>query len=152
MEHPKLEFAFELRVQGSPLPEIGPAAKGIRRVVSITGGSFEGPKIKGTVIPGGYDWQLFRNDGVIEIEARYVLQADEGALITIVDTGLRHAPENVMKLLIAGEDVDPSLYYFRSVPVFETSGPKHDWLTKNIFIAKGTRKPTLVTIEVWKVL
>jgi hypothetical protein len=152
MEPPKLEFAFELKIQVSPLPEVGKTAKGTRKIISITGGSFEGPQIKGTIVPGGYDWQLIRNDGVIEIEARYVLQTTEGAMITIVNTGLRHAPEDVMRRLVAGEDVDPSLYYFRCIPIFETNEQKHDWLTKNIFIANGIRKPTLVIIQVWKVL
>lgn len=152
MEQPRLEFAFELEIQVSPLPEVGKTTKGTRKIISITGGSFEGPKIKGTIIPGGYDWQLIRNDGVIEIEARYVLQTEEGFMITIVNTGLRHAPEHVMQRLVAGEDVDPSLYYFRCVPIFETSETKYEWLTKNIFIANGIRKSSLVIIEVWKVL
>ena len=152
MQQPQLEFAFELKVQASPLPEIGMTAKGIRRIISITGGSFEGPQIKGTIIPGGYDWQLLRNDGVIEIEARYVLQADDSSLITIVNTGLRHAPENIMQKLGNGEEVDPALYYFRSIPVFETSEPKYNWLTKNIFVANGIRKSAAVIIQVWKVM
>ena len=152
MQPPKLEFAFELRVQASPLPEIVTVANGTRRVISITGGSFEGPQIKGTIVPGGYDWQLLRNDGVIEIDARYVLQADEGSLITIINTGLRHAPGDVMQRLDKKEDVDPSLYYFRSTFQFETSELQYDWLTKNIFIANGMRNPTHVIIQVWKVL
>jgi hypothetical protein len=152
MEHPKLEFAFELKVEVSPLPEIGMTAKGVRKVISITGGSFEGPHIKGTIIPGGYDWQLLRNDDVTEIEAHYVLQTNDGATITISNTGLRHGPENIMQRLKESEDIDPSLYYFRSIPVFETSEPRYDWLSKNIFIANGIRKPSCVIIQVWKVL
>lgn len=152
MDHPKLEFAFELNVQVSLLPEVGMTGKGIRKIISITGGSFEGPQIKGTIIPGGYDWQLVRNDVVTEIEARYLLQTDDGNMITIVNTGFRHAPKEVMRRLGNGEEVDPALYYFRSVPVFETGEPKYDWLTKNVFIANGIRKPATVIIQVWKVL
>ena len=152
MEHPKLEFAFELRIEVAPLPQVGMTSKGTRKIISITGGSFEGPGIKGTIVPGGYDWQLVRTDGIIEIEARYVLQTDEGAMITIVNTGLRHGAENVMQQLAAGENVDPSLYYFRCTPVFETSETKYNWLNKNIFIANGIRKPNVVVMEVWKVL
>ena len=152
MECPQLEFAFELKIEVAPLPEVGITGKGTRKIISIIGGSFEGPHIKGTIIPGGYDWQLVRNDGVIEIDARYILKTSEGAMITIVNTGLRHGPENVLQQLAAGANVDPSLYYFRTIPVFETSEPKHNWLTKNIFIANGIRKPELVIIEVWKVV
>jgi hypothetical protein len=152
MEQPKLEFAFELNIQVSLQPEVGTTGKGTRKIISITGGSFEGPQIKGSILPGGYDWQLVRNDGVIEIDARYVLQTDDGNMITIVNTGLRHAPQEILQRLGKGEEVDPSLYYFRSIPVLETSAPKYDWLTKHIFIANGIRKPASVIIQVWKVL
>ena len=124
MQQPQLVFAFELRVQASVIPEVGKIGKGIRKMVGLNGGTFEGPQIKGTIVPGGYDWQLIRNDGVVEIDARYVLQTDDGAMITIVNTGIRHASPDVMHQLAKGEEVDPSLYYFRSVPVFETSEPK----------------------------
>lgn len=152
MEAPKLEFAFEINVQAKPLPEMGMKPKGVCKIINITGGSFEGPDIKGKVLPGGYDWQLVRNDGVIEIDARYLLQTEEGALITIVDSGLRHAPEAVMRQLTAGEEVDSSLYYFRSTPVFDTSDSRYEWLTRNVFVARGIRSVTGVSIEVWKVL
>lgn len=152
MEQPKSEFAFELKVQISQPQEVGMTAKGIRKVVPITGGNFEGPEIKGTVIPGGYDWQLFRQDSVAEIEARYLLKTDDDVLITIVNKGLRHGPADIMQRLAKGEAVDPSLYYFRSIPFFEISEMKYNWLTKNMFIASGIREPELVIIHVWKIL
>jgi len=153
MEQPKLEFAFEIRVDVSEgIRELGATPKGVRKIIPLCGGTFEGPSIKGTILPGGYDWQLIRSDGVAEIEARYVLKTDEDALITIVNTGLRHAPATIMERMARGEALDPSLYYFRSVPLFETSEPKYDWLSKNIFIANGIRKPDEVIIQVWKVL
>ena len=127
-------------------------AKGIRRIVPITGGSFEGPDIIGNVVSGGYDWQLVRSDGVIEIEARYMLQTSEGDLITVVNTGLRHGPPEVMQRLASGDEVDPSEYYFRSVSQFETSNPKYAWLTQSVFIANGIRKPNRVFIDVWRVM
>lgn len=152
MDHPQLEFVFELRVEASSLPEIGKTPKGTRKLIAINGGSFEGPLINGKVIPGGYDWQLLRNDEVTEIEARYVLQTDDGAMITIINSGLRHGPAHVMQQLAQGQEVDPAQYYFRSIPYFETSEKKYDWLNKNIFVANGIRKPALVVIQVWKIL
>lgn len=154
MEKPRLEFSFEIRVDVAPgsMQELGMTTKGIRRIIPILGGTFEGPLIKGTILPGGYDWQLIRSDGVAEIEARYVLQTDDGMLITIVNTGLRRGPAEVMERLAKGEEADPSLYYFRSIPVFETSDAKYAWVTKNIFLANGIRKPAQVLIQVWKVL
>ena len=152
MEIPQLEFAFELKIHVARPEEVGVTAKGTRKIVAITGGSFEGPDIKGVIVPGGYDWQLIRTDGVAEIDARYVLKTDDGALITIVNKGLRHGPADVMQRLAKGEVVDPSLYYFRSVVSFETGEKKYDWLTKNMFMATGSREPQLVIIRVWKIL
>ena len=153
MQVPNLEFAFEIKVEVTgKMQEVGKTAKGMRRIIPIIGGTFEGPAIKGEVVPGGYDWQLVRSDGVAEIEARYVLKTEDGALITIINTGLRHGAPEVMERLAKGEEVMPSEYYFRSIPYFETSEPKYEWLTKHIFIATGIRKPTQVLIQVWKVL
>jgi hypothetical protein len=76
MEQPNLEFAFEIKVKVEDVRELVVTPKGIRKIVPITGGSFEGPAIKGSILPGGYDWQLLRSDGVAEIEARYVLRTE----------------------------------------------------------------------------
>jgi len=151
---PKLEFAFEIRINVEPGKgfEAGATSKGVRRVIPITGGSFEGPDIKGTIIAGGYDFQLLRNDNVIEIDARYVLQTNDGALITIVNRGLRHASKEVMQQMASGVEVSPLLYYFRSVPEFETGNEKYDWLNRSVFVANGIRKPAEVIISVFRVL
>ena len=154
MKPPGIEFAFEINVQvtAGKIQEVGETGKGIRRVVPITGGSFEGPGISGQIVPGGYDWQLLRSDGVSEIDARYLLLAEDGTLITIENKGLRHGPAEIMERIARGEEVNEGDYYFRSVPVFETSNKKYEWLTKNIFIATGIRKPDKVLISVWKVI
>jgi hypothetical protein len=154
MQAPQLEFAFEIKIEveaGKGL-EAGDTPKGLRKMIPITGGSFEGPGIEGAVIPGGYDFQLLRSDNVMEINARYVLQTDDGALITIVNRGLRHANVEVMQQMANGVEVSPSLYYFRSVPQFETGSKKYDWLNKSVFIANGIRKPAEVIISVFKIL
>jgi hypothetical protein len=151
---PQLEFAFELKIKVEPghTFEAGATAKGLRRMIQITGGSFEGPNIKGTVIPGGYDFQLMRDDNVLEIDARYVLQTDDGAFIMIVNRGLRYATAAVMRQMASGTEVSPSLYYFRSVPMFETGSEKYSWLNTSVFIAQGIRKPAEVIISVFKIL
>ncbi|MFD0751842.1 DUF3237 domain-containing protein [Mucilaginibacter calamicampi] len=150
---PLLEFCFRISVDVTAgIQEVGTTAKGIRKIVPITGGSFEGPNIKGKVVAGGYDWQLLRSDEVVEIEARYMLQTDDGDLITITNAGLRHGPREVMQRLAKGEEVDVSEYYFRSIPVFETGNPEYAWLTRSVFIATGTRKPKQVLIDVWRIV
>ncbi len=151
---PGLQFAFEIKinVDAGKSQVVGATGKGMRRAIPILGGTFEGQDIKGSVLPGGYDWQLLRTDGVTEIDARYLLQTDDGVLVTITNKGLRHGAADVMQKLANGEDVVPDQYYFRTSPVFETGDSRYYWLTNNIFIANGIRKPALVMIQVWKVL
>jgi len=151
---PELQFVFEIKinVDAGKLLAVGETGKGLRRAIAILGDTFEGPDIKDIVLPGGYDWQLLRADGVAEIDARYVLRTDDGVLITIINKGLRHVAENIMQKLANGEEVGPNQYYFRTTPVFETGDSRFHWLTNNIFIANGIRQPAQVMIQVWKVL
>ena len=139
---PDLQFVFELRidVEAGKMLEVGATGKGLRRVIPILAGDFEGPAIKGIVLPGGYDWQLLRADGVAEIDARYLLQTDDCVLITIINQGLRHGATDIMQKLSNGEEVGSDQYYFRTAPVFESSDSRYDWLTKSIFIANGYSK------------
>jgi hypothetical protein len=130
---------------------VGPSVIGERRIINITGGSFSGPRLSGTIIPGGADWQVIRPDGITEVEARYTLQTNDGALIYVVNRGLRHGPEDVIKRLAAGEQVDPSLYYFRTTPVFETGSPEYRWLNRVVAVAVGERQAAEVIITVYEV-
>jgi hypothetical protein len=148
---PKLSYALTLRVQvGAPV-ELGDVARGRRRIIPILGGTFEGPALRGTVLPGGADWQIVRGDGFAELDTRYMLQTDSGKLIYIQNAGMRHAPPDITKRLLAGEPVDPQQVYFKTVPTFETSAPELQWLTRSIFVATGERHPSEVVIRVWKV-
>jgi hypothetical protein len=148
---PRLEFAFEVRAEVANPTVVGPLPTGTRRIIDILGGTFQGPKLKGKLLPGGADWQLIRDDGFTEIDARYTLQTDTGHLIYVSNVGIRHAPPEVMKRLNAGEKVDPSLIYFRAVPKFETAAPELQWLMRSIFIATGERYPNGVLIRFWRV-
>ena len=148
---PRLTLAFELRATVGPPLELGDVASGRRRIVPITGGTFEGPGIKGKVMPGGADWQIIRADGFSELDTRYTLETDKGQLIYVQNGGIRHAAPDVMKRLLAGEVVDPSLVYFRTVPTFETSSADLQWLTRAIFVGTGERYPDSVRIRFWRV-
>ena len=148
----RTEFVFEAAVTVAAPLDLGDTGGGVRRVVPITGGRVTGPMLKGEVLPGGADWQVIRPDGVTEIEAKYTLRADDGALIMITNPGVRHGPPEVMRRLAAGEAVDPSLYYFRTTPRFETSSPKYGWLRRHVFVASGVRMPDLVRISVFRML
>jgi hypothetical protein len=147
----QLTFVMELRVRVDPAVEIGTIARGRRRVVPIRGGTFEGPELRGTVLEGGADWQIVRGDGVSELDTRYMLRTDRDELIYIQNAGIRHAAPEVAAKLLAGDDVDPALVYFRTVPVFETAARRLEWLTRAIFVGDGERHPDVVTVRVWKV-
>jgi hypothetical protein len=148
---PKLTLAMTLRVQVGPPMELGEVPKGRRRIIPILGGTFEGPNIRGKVLAGGADWQIVRADGLAELDTRYALQTEQGSIIYIQNAGMRHAPPDITKKLLAGEAVDPAQVYFKTVPAFETSAPELQWLTRAIFVGTGERYPAEVVIRVWKV-
>ncbi len=147
---PELSFAFEVLVEVADPTVVGLLPNGTRRIVDILGGSFEGPGIQGRVVPGGADWQIIREDGFTDIDARYTLETDSGDLIYVSNVGIRHAPPEVISRLNAGEVVDQSQIYFRAIPKFETSAPELEWLMRSIFVATGERYPNGVVIRFWR--
>jgi uncharacterized protein DUF3237 len=151
---PILTLTLEVRaLVGEPI-DIGVVGRGRRRVVPIIGGTFEGHgelNARGRVIPGGEDWQLIQDDGLTEADARYVLQADNGGTISVRNRGVRRASADVMRRLLAGERVDPSLVYFKSAPTFETSAADLQVLVRSIFVGVGERYPNEVVLRFWKV-
>lgn len=131
---PGLELAFAAIVTLQPTVEIGRTPLGVRRRVEITGGTFEGPRIRGRILPGGADWQLQRADDVTVIEADYMLQADDGTRIHIRNIGLtntrvRGAPAR----------------YLRTAPVFEAPDGPHEWLNRSLFIGTLAAHPGLAS-------
>ena len=145
------ELILEARVTVAVPLELGETPYGRRRVIHITGGDFAGPRLRGTVVPGGADWQVIRPDGVTELTALYELKTDDGTLIHVTNRGLRHGPPEVMQRLMRGEAVDPDSYYFRTVPVFEAPSGRHDWLNRSVFVATGARSASDVRIRVYEV-
>jgi hypothetical protein len=130
-----------LRVTVATPQSIGAVPYGVRRTVPITGGDFEGPRLRGSVLPGGSaDWLLLRADGVLELDLRATLQTDDGGLISMRSFGLRHGPPAVIEALARGEAVDPAAYYFRTIPRFETAHPTYSFLNRLIAVASGDRR------------
>ncbi|MBZ5580415.1 MAG: DUF3237 domain-containing protein [Acidobacteriia bacterium] len=148
---PGLEFAFEVVAEiGAPL-DLGLTPHGRRRIIPVNGGCFEGPALRGRVLPGGADWQIVRADGSAELDARYTLETDQGALIYVSNRGMRHGPPEVLQKLNAGETVDPRSYYFRTVATFETGAAECEWLAKSIFVGEAERYAAKVIIRFWRV-
>jgi Protein of unknown function (DUF3237) len=149
---PPLEFIFAAHVTVDPPLDLGSVGKGGRRIVPITGGDFSGPQIRGKVLPGGADWQVLRDDGVAELEARYTLRTDDGALIYVRNVALRHGPPDIMAALAAGQSVDPASYYFRGATFFETGAARYASLTKTIVVCTGEREPAGVKLKFFQLL
>jgi hypothetical protein len=124
IEAPRLEFVCEIHCVLSRAIEAGPTPYGARRIVEILEGRIQGPETRGVLMPGGADWQVTRIDGVVELQAHYVIRFDDGVLVQVRNRGLRHGAPNLAQRIEAGEDVDPAEYYCRTTPVFEAQ-PRH---------------------------
>ena len=131
---------------------VGATPNGHRRIGLVSGGRFEGAKLRGKVLPGGTDWIIGRPDGSTTLDVRIVLETDDGAAIGMTYRGMRHGPAAVMEKLNAGEFVDPSQYYFRTAIGFETAAPRYDWLHRIIAIGTGSRPPEGPIYDIFEVL
>jgi Protein of unknown function (DUF3237) len=141
-----------LKLAVSGMQAVGETPLGNRRIGLVAGGTFEGPKLRGKVLPGGADWIIIRNDGVTTLDVRIVLETDDGATIGLQYRGLRHGPDDVMAKVNSGQFVDPSLYYFRTTVTFETAAPQYAWLNKVFGIGTGSRPPEGPVYEIFEVL
>jgi hypothetical protein len=142
---------FTINADLAGILHLGQTPSGERRIINILGGMVSGPKLTGTILPGGADWQLIRADGAADIQARYTIEADSGARILVSSDGLRHGPPDVLASLARGDTVDPSLYYFRTLMRFETSDADLGWLNRILAIARGQRLPNAVQLDVYEV-
>jgi len=149
---PAFRLLYDCVIQAEPPKLIGTTPSGMRRVIEITGGWFDGPNMSGEVLPGGSDWQLVRPDGVVSLESRYMLRTGDGALVFVQNRGVRVADEAVNAAIDRGEDVDPARYRFRMTPTFETGAPEYAWLNSVVAVASAARRPRRAEIAVFEVL
>ncbi len=141
-----------LKLAVSGMQPIGATPGGNRRVGLVAGGTFEGAKLRGIVLPGGADWIIGRPDGATTLDVRIVLETDDKATIGLTYRGMRHGPPAVMEKVNSGQFVDPADYYFRTAVNFETASPKYDWLNRIIGIGTGSRPPEGPVYEIFEVL
>jgi Protein of unknown function (DUF3237) len=146
------EVLFEVSVDLAEPQQVGATPHGNRGIYYVTGGSFEGPKLKGEVLPGGGDWLLLRPDGAGELDVRATLRTDDGHLIYTYYRGILRVPPEVMGRVASGEEVDPSEYYFRTAPVYETASEKYGWLNRIVAVAVGKFSPNWVGYTVHEIL
>jgi hypothetical protein len=130
-----------VRIAAAPPQKLCTVPYGIRIIVPVTGGDFDGPRLRGRILPGGGDWLLLRSDAVLELDLRITLETDDHALIYMTFQGLRHGPPDAIAALTCGGIVDPASYYFRTVPRFETSSEKYAFLNRIITVGIGETRP-----------
>ena len=148
----KSTFLFTVRTGVSKLHDVGQTPFGLRHIDMLDAGSFKGPRLKGEVLPGGMDRKLFRADGAMTPNVCLVLRTDDDALITMSYTGIRYGPPEVMRRIADGEAVDPSEYYLRNTPYFETAAGKYDWLNRIVAVGVGRRMPDHAVYDVFEIL
>lgn len=146
----QLSLVFSLRIEIGAPEELGIIDGGRKRFIPILGGEIMGERLKGKVLRGGGDWQTILPGGLTEVYARYSLQAEDGTIIGIENKGVRVASPEVTARIAKGEDVDPSLYYFRTNPCFQVADGPHGWLRRHLFVGRGIRKPDHVVLEVFQ--
>ncbi|TDT17074.1 uncharacterized protein DUF3237 [Ilumatobacter fluminis] len=148
----ELRHLMTIRIAVNPVESFGRFPFGERRLITFDEGTFEGADLRGTLLPGGVDWQLVAPDGTLEIRAHYALRTDRGESIEVVSEGVRAAPPEVLARLAAGEQVDPDEYYFRTHIRLSTDSERLDRLNRVLGVARGERAPGGVAIHVHEVL
>ncbi|MBS1807910.1 MAG: DUF3237 domain-containing protein [Acidobacteria bacterium] len=148
---PRLELFAHLIVNVATPLSIGKVMTGERRIIPITGGRVEGAKLRGEILPGGADWQIVAADGTALLEARYTIRTDDNALIYVRNIGVRHGPPEVLAAIARGEQVEPTKYYFRATPTFETGDKRYDWLNRVLAVCSGVRTREAVLLDFYAV-
>jgi hypothetical protein len=153
MTIPTLEtqYVFTITARIGDVITAGETGTGVRRIIPIIGGEVTGA-VTGRVLPHGADFQTIRPNELIDLEARYAFETDDGAIVYVENRGMRFGPVELLQKLKCGEPVDPKLIYFRTVPKFETGHANYRWLMQHIFVASAARHADRVVIDVHQVM
>ena len=148
---PKLRHFCDIAVELGPVREMGAGRAGRRRIIPIVGGRVTGPGISGHLLNLGADWQTIFADATAELDTRYAMETDDGALIEIVNYGFRHGPADVIERIAAGEEVPPDSYYMRTHARLETGDARYAWVNRTLFVGAGARQKSSVRITLFAV-
>jgi hypothetical protein len=149
---PRLEYLLTFRADLKPPVEVGAVPGGSRRIFDILGGSFEGPRLKGKLLPGGGDWLLIGADGVGRLDVRGTFESDDGAHIYVQYHGVLTFNEAVVAALGSGEEMAYGASYFMTAPRFETGDARYAWLNRVVTVGQGRVLPEAVEYRVFEVL
>jgi len=148
----RTRYVFTITARIGGVTSAGEIGHGVRRIIPVTGGEVRGESVNGRICPFGADFQIVRPNELIELEAKYAFETDDGAVVYVENRGIRFGPVELMQRLKRGEAVDPELIYFRTVPRFETGSEKYRWLMENLFIGSAARHADHVVVDVHQVL
>ena len=150
---PSLEHLCDLAVTISAPVEVGQTPAGLRRMIPITGGTVTGPQVNGKVLAGGADFQLILGGGTqAHLDARYVIELDDGCRVFVHNTALRVASLENSQRIMNGQPVNPDEVYFRCQPKLEATTAEWAWLSESQFIGIGRRAPDGVFMSFYRVL
>ena len=144
MPYPVLELVCEIDVELGPIREMGHGRGGTRRIIPIIGGTVTGPKLNGRLLNVGADWQTIFASGLAELDTRYAMETNDGAVIEIINYGYRHGPQDVLEAVARGDTVDPASYYMRTHARLETGDTRYDWVNQTLFVGTGARLSSAV--------
>src|SRR6202035_1169340 len=145
------KYVFTITANIGGVTSAGEIGSGVRRIIPIIGGEVRGERVNGKVLGFGADFQIIRPNELIELEARYAFETDDGAVVYVENKGIRFGPVDLLERLKRGEPVDPKLIYCRTVPKFETGAVKPRWLMESLFVAPAARHADRVVIDVHQV-
>ena len=145
------KYVFTITAHIGGVTSAGEIGHGVRRIIPVIGGEVRGADINGKVCAFGADFQIIRPNELIELEAKYAFETDDGAVVYVENKGIRFGPVDLLQKLKRGEPVDPKLIYFRTLPKFETGNEKYRWLMEHIFVASAARHADRVVIDVHQV-
>jgi hypothetical protein len=145
------KYVFTITARIGEMTTAGDIGHGVRRIIPIIGGDVRGD-VNGKVLAFGADFQIIRPNELIELEAKYALETDDGATVYVENKGIRFGPVQLLQKLKRGEPVDPKLIYFRTAPKFETGAANYRWLMQHLFVAAAARHADRVVIDVHQVL
>ena len=148
---PVLSHVCDLEVELGPIREMGLGRAGRRRIIPIIGGTVSGPRINGRILNTGADWQTIFADGLAELDTRYAMETDDGAVIEITNYGYRHGPADVIAAVTRGEAVDPATYYMRTQARLETGDERYAWVNRTLFIGTGARLESRVAVSLFAI-
>ena len=148
----KSEFLCEVVGDLGDHQIIGPSSHGTRVIIPVIGGTVKGPKVNGEVLSFGADWILLRPDGMFELDVRITVRTDDNELIYVYYRGLSNVSPEIRERIQKGEDVDPSEYYFRTTPIFETGSEQYSWLNQIICVGVGKSELNKVRYNIYQIL